>query len=155
MSKNVVVKRIIYIILIIFWMNVIFSFSSDVGEISGGKSKIITEKVVEVIEAISDNIEVDESYIHFLVRKTGHVVVYFILTILIMGFLFTIEVGVKYKYMITWFSSTVYAGLDEYHQTFVEGRGGRVVDVFIDNIGIIGAILVTMIIREIIRRKKK
>lgn len=44
--------------------------------------------------------------------------------------------------------SIAYAASDEYHQTFVKDRGGKVSDVLIDCIGILGAALVVLVIKR-------
>ena len=38
--------------------------------------------------------------------------------------------------------AVIYAGSDELHQTFVGGRSGRPLDVLIDSIGIVLAVLI-------------
>ena len=48
-----------------------------------------------------------------------------------------------------------YAALDEFHQLFVDGRAGSVIDVFIDTIGVALGVLFVMIVYKIITKKKE
>lgn len=74
----------------------------------------------------------------FIIRKLGHVTVYFILTILLLHALQSkkqLRIGKK-KYIIAFFITIIYAMSDEYHQSLTGFRDGRWMDVGIDGIGI-------------------
>jgi VanZ family protein len=73
---------------------------------------------------------------HFLVRKSGHFIEYFILSLLILR---GIRAGRK-ETRLVWVAVTllavaVYASLDEFHQSFVPGRTAAVSDVVLDTTG--------------------
>ncbi len=81
--------------------------------------------------------------IEFFLRKVAHVVVFFVITIALF-FLFHQYIR---KSTISVILSFIVAGLlgylDEYRQTFVEGRYGSMVDVFINMIGVtLGTLLI-------------
>ncbi|KKU80885.1 hypothetical protein A2875_05120 [Candidatus Gottesmanbacteria bacterium RIFCSPHIGHO2_01_FULL_46_14] len=75
-----------------------------------------------------ESVSVDERFIiNFLFFKTLHVIEYGVLFILYCR-------AIKNKW-IAFFLTIAYASTDEFHQTFVSTREGRVRDVIIDGIG--------------------
>jgi VanZ family protein len=76
------------------------------------------------------------SLIHYVIRKCGHVTEYFLLSLLVLRGIragqrdFGIRVAVTAILIVA-----VYAALDEYHQSFVPGRGAAVSDVLLDTAG--------------------
>ena len=84
-------------------------------------SKEKTEKIVEVL--------------NLPFRKVMHASVYFILSILVLYAFMQNKIPDKKVYIITIFLCFLYACSDEFHQTFVDGRTGQFMDVFIDSIG--------------------
>lgn len=56
---------------------------------------------------------------------------------------------------ISWIFSILYAASDEFHQTFVEGRCGNVIDVIIDGSGAFVGILCSSIIYFMLIKKIK
>lgn len=86
--------------------------------------------------------------IHLLVRKAAHMTEYFLLALslqLPLASWLAHKVGWKTR-LVTGFLLTVcFAALDEYHQTFVPGRSGNLIDVGIDSIGAIAASLLLFI----------
>ncbi len=78
--------------------------------------------------------------IHHVIRKCGHFVEYFILSLLVLR---GIRAG-RRDARILWALATIaivacYASLDEFHQMFVPGRTPAVTDVLLDTIGAICA----------------
>lgn len=71
----------------------------------------------------------------FAVKKTGHVLLFGALAILIYRGL--VGNGVDKKKAAIWavILSTFYGASDEFHQMFTQGREARIRDVFIDGIG--------------------
>jgi VanZ family protein len=85
--------------------------------------------------------------LHHLIRKCAHFTEYFILSLLIFR---GIRAGEK-GWHLRWALTTVlivagYAALDEFHQSFVPGRGPAVTDVLIDASGGIAAQLVASLV---------
>lgn len=76
----------------------------------------------------------------FLLRKIGHVILFAILTALALGSFKKPQFRWRHVY-IALALSAAYAGIDEWHQTFVSGRGGTVHDVAIDGVGIVLVVL--------------
>lgn len=74
--------------------------------------------------------------IEFLLRKTAHVVVFFIITLVIF---FLVSQYVKSPWWALIFAclaGTVLAFLDEFHQGFVEQRFSSIIDVAFDMVGV-------------------
>jgi VanZ family protein len=83
------------------------------------------------------------SELHHLIRKCAHFVEYFILSLLILR---GIRAGRKESHfgwaLVAVGIVTGYAALDEFHQSFVPGRGAAVRDVLLDTAGGVAAQLV-------------
>lgn len=107
-------KTFLNYLLLILWMGVIFYLSSQPDLKSGF-----------------------ESQLDFVLRKMAHITEYGILTFLAWQALSdgVMKKNVKYLIMAIIFSA-LYAMSDEYHQLFVIGRVGSLVDVMIDSTGI-------------------
>jgi VanZ family protein len=76
------------------------------------------------------------SFIHYVIRKCGHVTEYFILSLLLLRGLqagnrkFGFQLASVVILMVA-----AYAALDEFHQSFVPGRTAAVSDVLLDTAG--------------------
>lgn len=81
--------------------------------------------------------------LHHLIRKCAHVVEYFILSLLVLR---GIRAGRNEtrlgRALVAVAIVACYAALDEYHQSFVPGRGAAVADVLLDTAGGIAAQIV-------------
>ena len=78
-----------------------------------------------------------------ILKKVGHAVEYGILTFLLWRALSQGQGTLSRSALVTAFLvSVLYAASDEYHQTFVPGRKGKLVDVGVDTIGALVALLV-------------
>lgn len=128
-------RKISAILLVLLWMLLIFSFSSNDGEESQG----ISDKVIETVTVILTDTEKDSTKMDvikdkysFVVRKLAHFFVYFMLGIIVMNAFYTFKVN---RYMIIYASiiCILYAITDEFHQTFVEKRSGQISDVLLDS----------------------
>jgi VanZ family protein len=85
--------------------------------------------------------------IHHVIRKCGHFVEYFILSLLVLR---GIRAG-RRDSRIVWALAAIaivacYASLDEFHQIFVPGRTPAVADVLLDTIGGICAQIVAALV---------
>ena len=136
----------------LFMLYVIFQFSAQPGEVSGNLSWRATHKLLEIIcESFetgwsSAELNLYTEMLHPYVRKLAHVTEYFLLAVCVSFPL--------YVYGLRGIALTILAGgfcvacacLDEYHQSFVAGRGPSGRDVMIDSIGVlIGVILVRIV----------
>lgn len=153
----------------VLMMYIIFSFSSQSGVDSGYLSYMVSHKIVEIgNEVLQKNLEeweIDEvAYqIEYPVRKLAHMTEYFLLAV-------TVSLPF-YVYGLRGFPLMIVAGIicvgfacgDEYHQSFVDGRGPSVRDVVIDSVGVFGGIICVRIlcwtllapVRMMERRRRK
>ena len=133
----------------ILMMCLIYHFSAQTGEVSGNLSYEVSYQIVETKNEILD---LGKSYeelsneahgIEYYVRKAAHMTEYFLLAIAISFPLYVYRVREIWLMLLAGIVCVGFAGLDEYHQSFVANRGPSVRDVGIDSIGaFIGIILV-------------
>lgn len=130
-------KTILLFVLNIFWMFVIFSFSSqpaqESSQVSGFFKDIIDKVVSTLFKGNMPGIFAEnQQLIEHLVRKLGHVTEYMILGILTFAFLrrLTPRKAVLFALSIC----ILYASSDEFHQIFVNGRGPSYTDVLLDSV---------------------
>ena len=133
----------------ILMMLLIYGFSAQTGEVSGELSYKISYQIVETKNEILgtnksyDELAADADSIHYYVRKAAHMTEYCVLAIAISFPLYVYKVRGIWLVLLAGMVCVGFAGLDEYHQSFVGGRGPSVKDVGIDSIGaLIGIILV-------------
>ncbi|WP_122644699.1 VanZ family protein [Luxibacter massiliensis] len=135
----------------VLMMYIIFSFSAQTGVDSGNLSYTVSHKIVEigneVLQKGMEDWEIEQKAyeIEYPVRKLAHMTEYFILAV-------TVSLPF-YVYGLRGFGLMLVAGLicvgfacgDEYHQSFVDGRGPSVRDVGIDSIGVFAGIIAVRI----------
>lgn len=133
-------------------MYMIFSFSAQTGVSSAQLSRKVSHKVVvtmnTVLEKGWDESQIDArtEQIHYYVRKTAHVTEYFILAASVALPLYVYGVRGIWLMLYAGAFCVGFACLDEYHQSFVAGRGASKRDVMIDSIGIFAGLIVTRIV---------
>lgn len=77
-------------------------------------------------------------WLDFIIKKSAHFIEYFILNLLINYSLKSSFSLSKKRQIATAIGlAIIYAATDEFHQTFVAGRDGRLRDVLIDSAGIL------------------
>ena len=140
-------RRLILLALIILWAITVFYLSNQGSEDSSGTSLFFTSFFIKNKETA----EIIEPYM----RKIAHFLEY-----AYGGCLFALLVNTyKLSDIKTIFSSIGfgiwYAMLDEIHQYMVPGRTGRIVDVYIDTLGVATGVILIMIIKKVRQRKKK
>ncbi|MBW9154763.1 VanZ family protein [Clostridium estertheticum] len=125
-------------ILVIGWMMVIFIFSSQVGKVSNENNKF----VIYVFNLLGLNLNnIFGTLSDFIVRKASHFTEYFILYMLIyraMNKSKKIDMKIFIASILIVF---LYACSDEFHQSFVPGRGPAFRDVMVDTCGGLTAFL--------------
>ena len=125
----------------IVMMYVIYSFSAQTGEESGALSYKISFEIVEARDHIMntqksyDQLVFEANGIHYYVRKAAHMTEYFLLAIAISLPLYVYGVRGIWLMLLAGILCVGFAGIDEYHQSFVEARGPSKRDVLIDSLG--------------------
>lgn len=135
--------------LVIAWMIVIFIFSAMPGDVSDEKSKFL----IYIFNLLGLNLNsIFGSLADFVVRKCAHFTEYFILFILIYNALkqdFKLEKAIIFSLIGVF----LYASSDEFHQSFIPGRGPSFKDVIIDTSG--GMLALIVVYLSNIKKKHK
>ena len=126
-------KKIFKFVLVILCMLTIFFFSSDTGDESSKKSGFFVAIVQDIIGNKLD--EKDTETVTFIVRKTAHFTIYFLLGFLLINLFREYFVIDKKMFFILILLCMLYACSDEIHQSFVLNRTGKIEDVFLDTVG--------------------
>lgn len=147
-------KRIIGIILVVFWMITVFCFSNQNSTKSSNTSRNAIRFMVRKVATVPQEQEEDiiEGLQH-VVRKLAHFSIYTIGGMLLLSLVKTYTNQKPWLY--AWFLGTGYAITDEIHQYFVPGRSCEVRDVMIDSSGVITGIIVMLVLGTIIRKVRK
>ena len=117
-------------------MCVIYSFSAQTGDVSGALSYKISYQIVETKNEILasgkslEQLSQEAADIEFYVRKAAHMTEYCLLAISISFPLYVYGVRGIWLMLLAGFVCVGFAGLDEYHQSFVEARGPSVRVIF-------------------------
>ena len=151
-KKNLVFKRILFLVMLATTFYIIFNFSAQDGEKSGSISQKVTEFIVKVISKVKTmDITTQLHWIHKLhpiIRKLAHFGVYTVVGFSVMGFMCTFDMRNIFKVLISFCVGLTYAISDEIHQYFTPGRNASVIDVCIDSAGVLVGIfiLITLIV---------
>ncbi len=143
----------IFIVLAVIWMTVIYSFSEQTGEESGGLSDKVADIVSRVIpfEISEDGMDT----LALIIRKLAHFTEYAVLGILYMAILVLWEKINRYILLINTVMCMIYAMTDEFHQSFTAGRTPSVTDVMIDTLGGLSGGVVCMLIIYLCKKRQK
>ena len=134
------------------WAVVIFGASTD--SLSSAHTALIVEPLFRwLYPSISpENLELA----HHLVRKSAHVMEYFIFFILLFRGVRGNRRGWRWSWALTaWFIAAVYSGLDEFHQSFVPSRGASVWDSLLDSAAAFLALVVLYLAFHFLRRASR
>ena len=133
-------------------MCVIYGFSAQDGSASGNMSYQVSYKIVEIGNEILDKgldktqIADYADQIGYPVRKLAHMTEYFLLAVAVSFPFYVYGLRGFPLMLVAGFICVAFAAGDEYHQSFVAGRGPSVKDVGIDSIGAFFGILTVQII---------
>ena len=153
MKKSV--KIVILLIFAIAWMACIFKLSGMSSKNSNGKSTGIIGLFIEDALEITNDYGITNSHpddsklehaselINAPMRKVIHATVYFVLGFFIMTILSILFEHNNYllAVLLSLVLCIIFAGTDEFHQTFVNGRTGQLLDVIIDSAGAVVGIV--------------
>ena len=106
-------------------------------------SEIIVESANDAFELNWSNSEIRHyiEQIHHPVRKLAHMTEYFLLAVSVSFPLYVYGVRGLWLPILAGGFCVGFAALDEYHQSFVAGRGPSKKDVAIDSIGVLAGVL--------------
>lgn len=144
-------QKILSLLAVLVWMAVIYAFSAQNGTTSKALSDEIVDEITEIIyedeEWAPEIFQLRREQISRIVRKTAHALEYALLSVLLF-------IAIRQWFVVepllaalpAWVVSVLYAITDEYHQTHVYGRGGRVFDVMIDGSGALLALAIMLVV---------
>ena len=154
----------------ILMMYMIFSFSSQDGVTSSQLSYKVSYKIIEtggeILGADFEPWEIDSlaTRFHGVVRKIAHMTEYFALAVAVAFPLYVYGLRGILLMLVAGMFCVAFACGDEYHQSYVEGRGPSTRDVLIDSFGVFWGIVLVRIVgwtgrktifRPFTRKKKK
>jgi VanZ family protein len=140
-------------------MVIIFCFSAKPADISGQSSMFIAKAVLTTYEQVSNQriAEADVpgrlEAIDHIVRKTAHFCEYALLACTIILHLLALHKKGSWLNLAPVMMSAVYAATDEFHQTFIFGRSGRISDVLLDTSGAAAGALFFCVLLILIRKR--
>ena len=146
--------RVIFTLLTIIWMLIIFMFSNQKSVTSTENSQSLIRNTIVNIYKLFDKDASQEKLDEIVqtfdvpVRKLCHFTEYFILGILVLLMLKSYNINNIYLTILICF---VYSCTDEFHQLFVPGRSGNIIDIIIDTSG---SIFFTILYNLVCKRKK-
>jgi len=154
-----IVKLLIWVPPVIIAIS-IFGFSSQNAEQSSGLSGKAATVIIHfannshILNVNSENETQFIENLQYPIRKCAHMSEYMIFTLSVVLALSVWKVKNKWLYIIAFAISVIFASTDEFHQLFVPGRSGRVVDVLIDSIGATIGLLIVWGVRKNINKRK-
>jgi VanZ family protein len=138
------VNKLIAIIFVLISIGGMFYFSTQ----TAIDSSIQSQFFIDLIYKLS-GVRLNS----YIIRKLAHVFMFMMISISIVIFVYMISNNIIVSIGISSLISIGYACLDEYIQTFIEGRSGNIKDVMIDCIGVIIGILIIGGLIWIIKKK--
>lgn len=114
-------------LVVFLWMILIFLFSNEPGITSTETSNFFVKRVAFLEDCFGIPLDI----LTFLIRKSAHFFLYFVLGVLVSN----ATRGIKKYWIVALLLCLLYACTDEIHQLFVIGRSGELKDVFIDFMG--------------------
>lgn len=132
----------------LIWMAIIFYLSHQ----AGTQSSQLSGGITDFLWTFSQFLPLQEETFHTIIRKSAHFTAYFILGTLTFYALY--NKNLFKNATIAWIIATLYAGTDEYHQTFIPGRSGEVRDVIIDSAGALTGIISIILIISIFKKAR-
>lgn len=149
-KKNLIFKRILFLVMLAMTFFAIFNFSAQDGEESSSISRTVTEFIVNILSKVKN---MDASLrVHYImklepiIRKLAHFGVYTVVGFSVMGFMCTFDIKNIVKFITSFMTGLTYAISDEVHQYFIPGRSARVLDVCIDSVGVLTGIFILIIL---------
>ncbi len=156
MKQNIL--RIIFLLLLVTTFATIFHFSSQIGETSDEVSRGVLRKLIDTFpytKGLSEETKLKlVEHGNPIIRKLAHFSIYALVGVWIMSFMSTFQTRLYKKWILSMLVGVSYAGLDEYHQGFVAGRGPSIIDVGIDSLGVLTGIFIVLIIISVYRALK-
>jgi len=145
--------------LALLWL--IFRFSAQTGEESGDLSYAVSLWLVSCWDSLlcrgasGAELAAHAGAIHLFVRKAAHMTEYCLLGWSVSLPCFAYQAKGRLRVPLTLLLCTAAAALDEYHQSFVAGRGPSLRDVGIDCAGVLIGLILLQLALLLVRRRRR
>lgn len=137
-------NKLFLILFVIFSIGGMFYFSSQTAIVSSIQSQFFIDLIYKLF-----GIRISS----FIIRKLAHIFMFILISISMTILIYTICRNLLLSIGLSTILSIIYACMDEYMQTFIEGRSGSIKDVIIDSCGVVIGIIIIGGILWIIKRK--
>ena len=146
-----VLYMLIAVLILGAWACVMFRFSAQSGAESGAVSAEVADVFMRIIhpETPPDRTQPEYEKVHYLVRKLAHFTEYAVLAMLLALVFAPLRMKLAHKILLIVLLCASFAGLDEWHQSFVEGRGPALLDVLIDTLGAAFGAALSLLFRKL------
>ena len=108
-------------------MIAIFMLSNEVANVSSERSEVIVNAITNSV-----HVSLPGNVLTFLTRKAAHIFMYFVLGMLMYNIVKDYGFTTRRAICLSILFSLTYAGSDEFHQLFVQGRSSEIGDILID-----------------------
>lgn len=143
------VRRISFVIVLLVLV-AIWQFSAQTATESSGLSGSLARFLATLLNGASS---VDMAWLDHVLRKMAHFSVYCVLGCGLAGIV--VDWKARSVFMLMLPIGFLLAAVDEFHQSFVPGRGPKFSDVLLDTLGILVGITFVLLLRRLYRRRKK
>jgi hypothetical protein len=125
------------------WLGVIFVGSTDIMS-----AEQTSRFVVPFLRWLKPDICIETVvFIHFLIRKLGHLTEYAILAMLLWRGVYrgmNLQMKMSILFLLAWLAAAIFAVTDEFHQSFVPSRTASPIDMMIDICGAMIGLIICM-----------
>lgn len=152
------IKTAVLIVSALALIGLIFVFSSQEGAESNDLSVRVVDGIRDfspVIQELNDNSFLRYINFNLFLRKFLHFSEFFVLYILAYHTLCGLGLKWGNASVIALISCIGYAVFDETHQFFIRGRTSNVMDVLIDTVGSVSALLLIRFVRKMRQKKSQ
>ena len=142
---------IILWVLALGWGAVLFVFSGQTGPESGNLSRMFTEWLLRVFPGLPWTVWQLEP----VLRKLAHFSIFALEGCLLGAAMVLTLRRFAPAILLSAAACAVVAGLNEYHQTFTEGRNASFIDVLIDSAGALAGIMLAALVLYVLKRRRR
>lgn len=121
-------KKVLTFLLVLFSIGGMFYFSTQTAIVSSIQSQFFIDLIYKTTGIVIDS---------FIIRKLAHIFMFMMISLSMSLFIYNLYNDIVLTLFVSFIITGVYAMIDEYIQTFIDGRCGSLMDVRIDIIGII------------------
>lgn len=146
-------KKILLTAAVIAWMAVIFGFSAQSGQSSGGFSERLILSAAKLI-GLDSVPAATLDILQTAVRKGAHFLSYAVLALLSFPAVASYGVKGRLRYLLSLGICFLYAVSDEVHQMFIPGRNGNPIDVLIDTAGAAFGLLIIAVLLKLNKKTR-